>query len=291
MDSIFQKTYFKKVLKNFLASGYHIARKNKSMIELCSYLKIGKKSNCETFFFSKWDMKKIEKFARDTYGNEFVDSIKPKKFFDDFEDNKQGISMPNFSAINSTLALTDGSVFELKDGAITTLNKSQFKKIDFKKIKKLCVLGESASSVNLELIVKALPAKYQDFLFIYQNEDIEDLVFSMIKKMLKTAELLVFFDYNVPSLQEAADFVNLHKKTKVVIPAKESLSKLKKYSNFESNSGDDMEFAQALSMIQMMDYMEDIPDHMLGEIDFLQSKNLSLSVDTIISKGGKLTTV
>ena len=84
MDSIFQKTYFKKVLKNFLASGYHIARKNKSMIELCSYLKIGKKSNCETFFFSKWDMKKIEKFARDTYGNEFVDSIKPKKFFDDF---------------------------------------------------------------------------------------------------------------------------------------------------------------------------------------------------------------
>ena len=52
-----------------------------------------------------------------------------------------------------------------------------------------------------------------------------------------------------------------------------------------------MEFAQALSMIQMMDYMEDIPDHMLGEIDFLQSKNLSLSVDTIISKGGKLTTV
>ena len=41
----------------------------------------------------------------------------------------------------------------------------------------------------------------------------------------------------------------------------------------------------------MMDYMEDIPDHMLGEIDFLQSKNLSLSVDTIISKGGKLTTV
>ena len=113
----------------------------------------------------------------------------------------------------------------------------------------------------------------------------------MIKKMPKTAELLVFFDYNVPSLQEAADFVNLHKKTKVVIPAKESLSKLKKYSNFESNSGDDMEFAQALSMIQMMDYMEDIPDHMLGEIDFLQSKNLSLSVDTIISKGGKLTTV
>ena len=64
MDSIFQKTYFKKVLKNFLASGYHIARKNKSMIELCSYLKIGKKSNCETFFFSKWDMTLLWQFAK-----------------------------------------------------------------------------------------------------------------------------------------------------------------------------------------------------------------------------------
>ena len=80
MDSIFQKTYFKKVLKNFLASGYHIARKNKSMIELCSYLKIGKKSNCETFFFSKWDMKKIENLLEILTEMNLLIALSPKNF-------------------------------------------------------------------------------------------------------------------------------------------------------------------------------------------------------------------